>query len=186
MKKLTVLLALVLSVITSLADGLPTPQVTVNTQTVAQIVAVWDKQDVPAGVFAKLAGLLKFNGVYNIRPDKGNSSGGMAALASLATIQWDAMQFDIGPAYVVGMDNQDGIFQAIEAGVATKFIGGKIQERLAAAFDGVPVLDLLPKFIDVSGFTMFAGVGATLGGVREWEPTGFIASIGGGGIKFGK
>lgn len=165
---------------------LPPPTVAINTNTIVKIIAVWDKADSPAGTFAKIADLMKFNGVYCWQPNKGGSSGGMAALASLVTVQWDACQFDFGPAYVVGMDNQDGFFQAIEAGMATKFLGAKIQERMQEAFGSVPVLDLVPRYLDVSGFSAFIGAGATLGGANQWQPVGAIVSAGGGGIKWGK
>jgi len=113
-------------------------------------------------------------------------SGGMAALASLVTITVDACQFDIGPAYVCGLARDNEFVQGIEAGVATKFLGDKIQERLDAAFKDVPVLDLFPRYVDVRGFTAFIGAGSTLAGPDEWGLTGFIFSMGGGGIKFGK
>lgn len=189
---LAILMMLAIATAAIAAEGeplsvqMPVPTVTVNTQTVSQIVAVWDKDEVPAGTFAKLSNLLKFHGIFCVRPDKGMASGGLAALASLATITVDAMQFDIGPAYVCGLAKNDEFFQGIEAAVATKFVGGKIQERLTEAFKDVPVLDLLPRYIDVSGFTAFVGAGSTLGGPGEWELTGFMFSIGGGGIKFGK
>jgi len=167
-------------------QALPAPSVNINTQTVLQIVAVWDKDEVPAGTFAKLSNLIKFSGVWSVRPDKGTSNGGLACLASVATVTWDACQFDLGPAYVCGLGRDDEFYQAIEAAVATKFIGGKIQERLAEAFRDVPVLDLMPRYVDVSGFFCFIGASATLGGPYEWGMSGFIISLGGGGIKFGK
>lgn len=166
-------------------DELPAPAVAINTNTIATIVAVWDKADVPAGIFAQVKDLIKFSGVAVITGD-GLSSGGLAALASVATVTWDACQFDIGPTFVCGIDDQDQLYTGVGAGIATSFIGAKVQEKLSTAFADVPVLDLLPRYIDVSKFKLLLGFGVILGGQNDWEPVKPTGFIGGGGIEFGK
>lgn len=183
--KVGVLLVALLPVYGYAQDTLPAPTVTVNTNTINTIVAVWDKSDVPAGIFNQVKDLIKFSGVAVITGD-GLSSGGMAALASVIVVNWDACKFDIGPTFVCGLDNKDQFYSGVGLGIATAFVGAKLQEKLDIAFADVPVLDLLPRYVDFSGFKFLVGGGAILGGQNDWEPVKPMGFVGGGGIKFGK
>lgn len=188
MKHVTItILAFVLSVLPSTAADMdsaatmPHPQVTVNTNSIVQIAKVWQSIESPGAFFGALKDSLEVQGVYSWTSNNGGQSGaGSAAQLVIASITLDAIKVNLGPAYVVGVDHDSDIFQGVELAATARFLPVKMD----AIWKDVPILGALPISWDAA--TMYVGAGAAISGPASWQPTGFMVSVGLGGITWGK
>jgi hypothetical protein len=156
------------------------PQVDINTNTVVEMTKSWSDVTGPSAFFGALKDSVEVHGVYSVTSNNDwQAGGGVAAQLVLAVVKLDACEFRVGPSYVIGSASDD-IYQGVEAAVTTKFNGAKVQAWWAK----VPMLGALPVSFD--GATIYAGVGAAVAGPGTWQPTGFMMSVGVGGIKWGK